>query len=72
MGEFWHQNVLMFKAENIKGFIVKSFHCSQFVWEEFYVTGKSDTLYVTNTWIPKEFCNCFRAEFTIPMGLLAA
>jgi len=29
-------------------------------------------LYVTHTWIPKEFGNCFRTEFTIPMGLLAA
>jgi hypothetical protein len=40
MREFWHQNVLMFKAENIKGFVLKGFHCSWFALEEFYVTGK--------------------------------
>jgi len=40
MVEFWHRNVLMFKAENIIGFILKGFRCSQFARKEFYVTGK--------------------------------
>jgi len=28
MGEFWHQDMLTFKAEHLKGFISKGFHCS--------------------------------------------